>query len=283
MGVVVVCIALVLLGLVAVVRWGGLAVESPVASTADSGSRRPSDVARGYVWSVAVATAAGIGSGLLVSGPGGRLAMRLLAATAGSGAQGRITEADEIVGRITVGGTIGFILFVGLGSGILTGALYMMVRRWLPAGRLGGLIFGALILLVLAPAIDPLRRANTDFDLVGPGWLAVGVFVVLGLTHGMAVAALAGRYGRTLPAFQADRRVLVRYWPLLPLFPLGTPVLAVALVGAILVGLSRVADVGAILRHHGSLVAGRIVLAVGAVVALPSFVGTVVDIAGRGP
>jgi hypothetical protein len=60
-------------------------------------------------------------------------------------------------------------------------------------------------------------------------------------------------------------------------------VLAVALVGAILVGLSRVADVGAILRRHGSLVAGRIVLAVGAVVALPSFVGTVVDIAGRGP
>lgn len=40
--------------------------------------------------------------------------MRLLAATAGDAAQGRRTEAEEIVGRITTGGSIGFIVFTGL-------------------------------------------------------------------------------------------------------------------------------------------------------------------------
>ena len=50
---------------------------------------------------------AGSGPGLLVTGPAIRLIMRLLAVTSGDDAQGRITEADEVVGRIDVVGTIG--------------------------------------------------------------------------------------------------------------------------------------------------------------------------------
>ena len=82
---------------------------------------------------------AGVVAGLLVLGLGGRLVMRLLAATSGSAAQGRLTEAGERVGEITVDGTMGFLVFVGLGGGLVTAFAYLVVRRWLPntAGAAG--------------------------------------------------------------------------------------------------------------------------------------------------
>jgi hypothetical protein len=273
MGVVVVCCGLVALGLIAVVRWGGLDLQPPPDG----------DVARRYVWWVTVAAAAGVGSGLLMSGPGGRLAMRLLAATAGAAAQGRVTEAEEVVGRITVGGSVGFVLFIGLGSGLASSVLYLLAHRWLPRGRLGGLTFGGLILVVFAPGLDPLRKANPDFDLVGPGWLAVVVFVALGLAHGMLVAAVAARYSRTLPLIAKDGRVLVRYSPLVLLLPLVTPAAFVIVIGLLVVGVNRLLDARSLLDTRRVLLAGRVVLVLGALVALPSFVGAVVDIAGRGP
>jgi hypothetical protein len=118
--------------------------------------------------------------------------MRLLALTAGPDAQGRITEADQVVGRITADGTLGFIVFNGIPFGLLAAALYLLLRRWLPAGRLGGLTLGVLLLVVAGTRIEPLRADNPDFTLVGPSWLAVAAFVALGLLHGMVVTALRG-------------------------------------------------------------------------------------------
>jgi hypothetical protein len=283
MGVVVVCCGLVLVGLVAIVRWGGLPFNGPPSSDNDH-EPSASEVARRYVWFVAVATATGLASGLLMAGAGGRLVMRLLAATAGDGAQGKLTEAEEVVGQITTDGTIGFIIFGGLGAGLLTAVLYLIVRRWLPAGRLGGLAFGALVLLALAPAIDPLRRGNEDFDIVGPGWVAIAAFSALALAHGMLVAAIAARYGNVLPLWsEAPRSVLVRYAPVLLLFPLVTPALVVVLIGLIVVAIGRGTDLGGLMRRRGTVLVGRALMGVVALASLPRFVGTVVDIAGRGP
>ncbi len=102
------CGVMVLLGIVAVVRWGGLGVGPSGVPGESDDPPPPGLVASRYLWYVTVAVVSGIGSGLLIAGAGGRLAMRLLAATAGDGAQGRETEAEEIVGRITTGGSIGF-------------------------------------------------------------------------------------------------------------------------------------------------------------------------------
>jgi hypothetical protein len=194
MWVIVVCIALVLAGLVAVVRWGGLAVEPPPTPAQDApGSTDPppvSLVVRRYLWYLAVALLSGAAAGILAAGAGGRLVMRLLAVTAGADAQGQITEAEEIVGRITVDGTIGFVVFTGLFFGPVSGAAYLLLRRWLPAGRAGGLAFGALLLVVAGTRLEPLRRSNPDFDLVGPGWVSVVAFMVLVVFHGILVAAL---------------------------------------------------------------------------------------------
>jgi len=122
MWVILVCAVLVLAGLAAVVRWGSLPVERPPAPPRPAGDPAEpppaSLVARRYLWYLALAAASGAAGGILAAGAGGRLVMRLLAVTAGAGAQGRITEAEEIVGRITIDGTIGFVLFTGLFLGL---------------------------------------------------------------------------------------------------------------------------------------------------------------------
>ncbi|MEY2475400.1 MAG: hypothetical protein QOG87_715 [Actinomycetota bacterium] len=281
MGVVIVCSLLVVFGVVAIVRWGGLAFQPPW--TADGEPIAPVHVARRYLWFVAVTTAAGAGAGMLMAGPGGRLAMRLLAATAGDSAQGRLTEAEETVGRISVGGSVGLVLFTALFFGLASGLLYMLIRRWLPAGRLGGLLCGALLVVLFSPAIDPLRKANPDFDIVGPGWLSVATFIALGLGQGMLVAAVAGRFSRSLPMVRAEAPVLARYGVVLPLFLFVAPAVVAIALGAVIVGLNQIRDLGELARRRQVVLAGRAVLIVATLATLPRFLGAVVDIAGRGP
>lgn len=279
----VVCGALLLLGLAAVVRWGDLDPKPPWPEPDPGEILPPGTVARRYVWYLTVAVVSGVVPGILLAGAGGRLAMRLLAATSGDAAQGRITEADEVVGEITISGTIGFIVFTGLFFGLATGALYLLVRRWLPGGRLGGLSFGGLLLVVAATRIDPLREENPDFDIVGPGWLAVVVFGALALAHGMSVAAVAGRYSRALPVLSRRRRSVLAHAPLLLMAPVAGVVLPVALVGVVAVLASRARPLAAALRSRQFDVVGRAVLAAVVLLALPGFLSAVADILGRGP
>lgn len=280
MALMVVCGVLVLIGVAAVVRWGGVDFQAAGQRSDSEDAPSPGFVARRYLWSVTIAVVSGIGSGILIAGAGGRLAMRLLAATAGDAAQGKVTEADEIVGRITTGGSIGFIVFTALFFGAATGGLYLVIRRWLPAGRLGGLAYGLLLLIVAAPTIEPLRADNPDFDIVGPGWLALLVFSALVLVHGMLVVALAGRYSRALPLPALQRRALLAYLPLLLLLPIAGVVLPVAVIGILVVALSRIEPVMRAVRSPKAAVAGTIILSAVAMIALPRFVSTVIDIAG---
>jgi len=278
----VVCGLLVLAGLVAVVRWGAYEVR---LAQAGASSQPPSAgvVARRYTRYVTLAVLAGVGSGVLIVGAGGRLAMRLLAATAGEGAQGRETDAEEIVGQITTGGTIEFVLGEAIFLGPISGVIYLLIRRWLPAGRLGGLAYGLLLLVIAATTFDPLRADNPDFDIVGPGWVAVAVFSAVVVVHGMLVAALAGRYSRVLPLPSRDRRSLIPYAPLIVLVPVAPAIVPIVAVGALTVGLSRLAPLVGALRSHGALIAGRVVLVAVGLVALPGCLSALVDIAGRQP
>jgi hypothetical protein len=280
------CIALVLVGLVAVVRWGGLAVEPP--STPGPDGTGPTDpppvslVVRRYLWYLAVALLSGAAAGILAAGAGGRLVMRLLAVTAGADAQGRITEAEEVVGRITVDGTLGFVMFTGVFFGTVSGAAYLLLRRWLPAGRAGGLAYGALLLVVAGTRLEPLRRGNPDFDLVGPGWVSVVAFTVLVVFHGALVAALAGRVSRAVPLLAARPGAIAAHAPLLLLVLPGPSVaLALIIVGVVVVLVSRIPLVVAALHTRPLVVVGRVALAVAGLVAFPGFASALVDILGQ--
>ena len=67
-----------------------------------------------------VALIAGCVAELLVAGAGSRLVMRLLALTSRD-VEGSFTEADEVVGDISLDGTLALIVFGGLPAGLLTG------------------------------------------------------------------------------------------------------------------------------------------------------------------
>jgi hypothetical protein len=285
MWVIIVCIAMVLAGLAAMVRWGGLSVEPPPAPARPAGD--PADpppvslLVRRYLWYLAVAVAAGAAGGILAAGAGGRLVMRLLAVTAGADAQGQITEAEEIVGRITVDGTIGFVVFTGLFFGLLSAVGYLLLRRWLPAGRAGGLAYGVLLLVAAGTRLEPLRRGNLDFDLVGPGWLAVAAFAALVVFHGMLVAALAGRLSRAVPLLAARPRAIAVYAPLFLLALPGAPVaLVLVVVGVVVVVVSRIPSIVAAWHSRLVVPVGRVALAVAALVAFPGFASAIVDILG---
>jgi hypothetical protein len=284
MWVIVGCIVLVVVGLLAIVRWGGLAVQPPPAPADDDtvpADRPPvSLVVRRYLWYMTLAISAGVGAGILAAGAGGRLAMRLLAVTAGPTAQGRITEADQVVGRISAEGTLGFIVFTGLFFGAASGAAYLLLRRWLPGGRTGGVAFGALLLVLAGTRLEPLRPGNPDFDLVGPGWVSVAAFAALVLFHGMLLAALAGRLSRAVPLLALTPRAIIAHVPLL-LLALGSVALVAAIVGVAVVSASQVPAVAGVWRDRRLVTAGRVILSLVALAALPSFARAITDILGR--
>lgn len=126
--------------------------------------------------------------------------MRLLAVTSPDESQGAITEGNAVIGEITVDGTLGFIVFVGPATGVLTGLLLVVLGPLLPRGRAGGLALGTVLLVLAGSRIDPLRSDNFDFNLAGPDWLSVGAFVALALFQGMVAVALAARLSRNAPA-----------------------------------------------------------------------------------
>ncbi len=274
--------------LVLAVVWGKerlMPPESPFEASLDSlpaGSSRHTHGSglRFYLWWATMFTVVGTATGVLVTGAGGRLAMRLLAITSPD-AKGRLTEAQELVGSITLQGTFAFMVFGALPFAFASTALYLLTAPWLPRGRLAGPTFGAILLITVSPFVDPLRPDNIDFDIVGPGWLSVLLLGALAIVQGAVLSAIAGRLSRSLPLMTR------RNWPctgaaLLPavvLFPVG-----VVLAGGALVALAcpRLLPWFLTLRaSRAGAITGRILIALAVLAALPAFIAAVVSIWGR--
>ncbi len=112
---------LLVVGLVLTVRWGGTGYQAWAPEPARDGdgtrngdSGAPLSSVRlatlRYLRGVGITLVGGFWAGALVTGPAVRLIMRLLAATAGDEAQGLTTEAEEVVGDVDFGGTLGLYL-----------------------------------------------------------------------------------------------------------------------------------------------------------------------------
>ena len=143
-------------------------------------------------WLLTVGVLTGLAVGGLVIGPGGRLAMRLLAATSPE-AEGLHTEAGFTIGHISTLGTIGFIVAVGIAFGVVVGPTFVFASFALPRGIGGGVLYGTALLVVFGSHIEPLRPGNEDFEVVGPSWLAVAAFSILAVLTGAVSAPVAGR------------------------------------------------------------------------------------------
>lgn len=184
-----------------VIAWRGrqLAVM-PVGPASAPATASAGGAALEALRTVVCVLSAGAVAGVLVAGLGGRLVMRLLAATSGSTAQGALTEAGESVGEITFGGTVGFVIFVGLLLPVAAGLMFVPIRHVLPRSAwASGALFGLFLVATLGVG-DPLSPDNVDFVILRPLALAVLAVVALGVLFGATFAALAARFDARVPA-----------------------------------------------------------------------------------
>jgi len=208
-----------------VLRWRSTRRVPRPADPADAstGTRIARATAR-----VSGSVAGALVAGVLVPGLGGRLMMRVLAATSSDAAQGRITDAEEVVGEVTVDGTIGLVLFVGGFGGLAGLAFYAVLRRWLPDRSLiAGLVTAGIGAGLLARPSGLLEPENPDFAILTPTWLALALAVGLIVTFGLVAAVLIDRWSASWPLPGRSVKGVAGVLPLAPLLLAVTPGLAV--------------------------------------------------------
>jgi hypothetical protein len=148
------------------------------------------------------AMAAGAVAGLISAGIGGRLVMHIIA-LANPDRDGAITDSSATVGQIT--GDTAAVLILGTILGVLGGAVYLGVRRWLPVpAAWHGVAYGIVSLLTVGNVLFDAN--NVDFQIFEPVVLVVALFAVLFLVNGLIVAALADRFRRE-PEYRPSLRV----------------------------------------------------------------------------
>lgn len=221
---------------------------------------------------------AGVTAGLLVAGFGGRLLMRVLGATSGDAAQGRLTEADETVGEITFGGTIGFVIFVGLIAPVAASFVYIALRRILPhTAWLSGLVFGCLLLATIG-IDDPLSPDNVDFRILTPLPLAIGLVIATALLFGTTFAAIAAEVERVLRAPDPTRLTRVLYLSFVVLlFPVFLLFAAIYVVSRALVR----GRAGVLVLRPLALRAGQVAVYAALAVSIALVIDTVAQITNR--
>lgn len=145
-----------------------------------------------------VAGLSGAVAGVVVAGIGGRLAMRASMLLARGPVEGRLTEGGNVIGRFTMEGTIGLILFGGLLTGLIAAVYWYAVRplvRRLPGGQLLAAMAAAVALggfLIIQPD-------NRDFSILTPAGPQVALFLFLVAITGAAIAWLDRQLERMLP------------------------------------------------------------------------------------
>ena len=138
---------------------------------------------------------AAVVSGIVVGGIGGRIVMRASALAADDSRTGMLTENGNVIGRITVEGTLALLLFVGLITGVSVGLFLFALRTVLPGRFLPATVSAVLLALGGATVIDP---SNVDFVIVGNRALNVAMFIALFPAFGVAFVVFAERLDRWL-------------------------------------------------------------------------------------
>lgn len=193
-------------------RFGGLAIERGPAPPAPERSRLTRSGR--FLRAAVVSLSSGLIAGVAVAGFGGRLMMRLAAATSPASVQGAQTSAQETVGEITFGGSAFLIAFVGLLIAPSVGFAYRLVRRWLPGpAAAAGITLAAIAAALVGRAIDLTSPDNIDFEILSPRpliALMIGVLIVL---YGTTLAASHEWLDRRVSMLGRSPRTWVGYVP----------------------------------------------------------------------
>jgi hypothetical protein len=140
---------------------------------------------------------AGLVVGLVIAGIGGRVVMRLAALLVPT-ATGAFTENGNRIGDITLGGSLGLIVFVGLFAALVFGVVWVVISPWLPgSGVVRGLI--AMPIAVALGTFGLIDRENSDFVVLGNNPLVVASLIALIALTAPAMALVDGWFDRRLP------------------------------------------------------------------------------------
>jgi hypothetical protein len=162
---------------------------------------------------ITIAGMSGLIAGVLVLGVGGRLFMRIAGAIAGDTAQGRTTEAGFTVGELTMEGSLGLIIFIGIFSGLAVAAYYVMFFPWIAwAGRWRGVVFGVTGFAGASATSDLLNPDNIDFVILKNEPIVVGMIVLLFVALGVVIDWLYRLLDAYVPA--PDRNVNAVFYAL---------------------------------------------------------------------
>jgi hypothetical protein len=172
------------------------------------------DIARGGI--------AGVLTGAVVAGIGGRVVMRL-AAVAVPESAASFTENGFVIGSITPAGSLGLIAF-GAVTGLVVGAFWVAVATWIP----GTGVRRALATMPLAVAVGGVglvEGSNSDFRVLQNDPLVVAMLLGLVAAVGFVVALADDVLDRWLPAVAGGRRGVVAVYAILTAF-VTLPILA---------------------------------------------------------
>jgi len=220
-----------------------------------------------FLWkftkTLATGTLPGLIAGFFAFGLGSRIAMRVMAVTSGPGVQGAKTEAEEIVGKITLDGTM-FLILAGTFIGGVAGLIYIAIKPWLPEQRgLRQLTFSLVMLAIVGRML--VDSDNIDFEILSPAILAVAMFAALPLLYGYLFVSLHDRLApfvmRERSWWTAAALLIPSLLPLLIGGPFSLVLVPMALlVGWIASGWSPIGENGTVMQvGRGLLVAGTVV------------------------
>ena len=109
-----------------------------------------------------------------------------------------MTENGNVVGEITLAGTIALMVFAGLSSTVFGTGAFVVARPWLPRGTVArGLVFGAFLLALIGRRGG--RQANADFVILGDRLLNVAMFSALFLAFGLVASSAIAVLDRRVP------------------------------------------------------------------------------------
>lgn len=132
-----------------------------------------------------VLVVAGVLTGALVAGLGGRLAMLVLRLTSPEGVRGVISDDGFRIGEVTLFGTYSLVA-LGAAIGIIGAAAYRWVCPWLlgpPWFRRVTVSAGSAV--VVGSML--IHADGVDFTLLQPTWLAIALFLALPAAFGWLI------------------------------------------------------------------------------------------------
>lgn len=254
--------------------------EPTVGSVTDRGlSVTFRDIVRGGI--------AGVIAGVFVAGFGGRLAMRL-AFLAFPGTAGSLTANGNVIGEITLNGTLGLVLFGAFG-GLFVGTIWVALSTWIPWTGLRRALATVPLAIALGTVVL-IDGENPDFVLLRQSPFVVSILLLLIGVVGLAAALADGWLDGRLPRVEGAPLGVVAVYASIALtatIVMVPSVLAVLFVGdrpRILVGLALVVAGGATLlwwrmRLHGRTRPPRDLVLVGRASLVAIVVLGIVDLA----